>query len=69
MKPVSREKQKDRSKIKILRQLCQKQPELMIYELAELIEAPIEKTFIWIKLYDLPYHWKCQRWINYSKII
>ncbi|MBF0726937.1 MULTISPECIES: hypothetical protein [Enterococcus] len=51
-------KQKERSKIALLRSLCQKKPELMICELAELIEAPIEKTFFWIKEYNLPYHWK-----------
>ncbi|OTO01269.1 hypothetical protein [Enterococcus sp. 5B3_DIV0040] len=58
MTHVAKETKKDRLKIDLLRYLCQKQPELLIIELSELIEAPIEKTFIWIKAYDLPYHWK-----------
>ncbi|OTO01260.1 hypothetical protein [Enterococcus sp. 5B3_DIV0040] len=62
MRHVAKETKKDRLKIGLLRSLCQKQPELLIVELSELVEAPIEKTFIWIKAYDLPYHWKYKHW-------
>ncbi|MGM0208478.1 hypothetical protein IGI96_002998 [Enterococcus sp. DIV0421] len=51
-------KKKEQEKLKMLRMLCEKQPELLIIQLAELIEETLEKTFIWIKVYELPYHWK-----------
>ncbi len=56
------EKKKDQEKIGLLRYLCQNCPNLFIFALSELIDTPIEKTFLWINGYHLPYHWKYQRW-------
>ncbi|WP_438845087.1 hypothetical protein [Enterococcus sp. AZ091] len=58
MRRLEDEKKKNREKIELLCYLCQNRPNLFIFELSELVEAPIEKTFLWIKGYHLPYHWK-----------
>lgn len=55
---MSRLDKYSKQRIERLKELCIKQPDYTMQELAKEMGLNVSDVFIIIKSYDLPYHWK-----------